>query len=267
MKIAITPSMQFHNQYICSGDVEGNVMGILGQKVVGRLNKYGAPSIQAQRFWSTTEDAWVGIADGAAAWGDYVIAFHTDSAGDARGYTGSLLCYGDNQEGHRLGTIIQTRMLTDFGWPSNGGRDYQDKLYMMGLGTPSCLLEIANHSDPDDCAFILGNLDKFADSIAWGIFEFLGINPRKDTQEDDYMKFQLQKDKNGIAHSYYQKGEFILAQPTKPNQDVHVLNQNGAPIWEQKIPPTGQWIELGFSTPISITSTDPDITYTQMDKR
>lgn len=187
--------MQMHNSYICSGDVEGHVMGVLGQMVVDRLNRYGAPSVQAQRFWSTQEDAWYGVADGAAAWGDLVIAFHTDSAGnqdnDGRGYTGSLLCYkGGDEAGRRAGWLIMQRMLTDCGWPIAGERDYTGKLYMFGINsTPCCLLELGNHSDPDDCKFMLANLDKFADSIAWGIFEYLGINPRKDDkQEDDEMK-------------------------------------------------------------------------------
>jgi len=182
--------MQFSNSYICSGDVEGHVMAILGQKVVDRLNTYGAPSIQAQRFWSTQEDAWYGVADGAAAWGDLVVAFHTDSAGnqdnDGRGYTGSVLCFkGADQAGRKLGWTILNRMLTDFGWVIHREED-RSELYMFNINdTPACLLELGNHSDPDDCKFMLANLDKFADSIAWGIFEYLGINPRKDTATEE----------------------------------------------------------------------------------
>lgn len=192
-RIAIPGSMQFHNKYVCSSDVEGHVMGVLAQMVVDRLNKYGAPTVQAQRFWTTNEDGWTGVADGAASWGDLVVAFHTDSAGnqdnDGRGYTGSVLCFkGADQKGRRLGWAILNRMLTDFGWVIHREED-RSELYMFRINdTPACLLELGNHSDPDDCRFMLANLDKFADSIAWGIFEHLGINPRKDTKQEDDMQ-------------------------------------------------------------------------------
>lgn len=173
IKIAIEPSMQSHNQYCCAPVVESQEMQKIGSMVVTLLNQM--PGLEARLFWSADDGAWVGLADQGAAWADYVVAFHTDSAGDKRGYTGSLLCYGDDNRGRLLGQRILQEMTQEFQWPFYGEQYRQNDLHILNLWTPSCLLEMANHSDPDDCQFILNNPDKFATAIANGISKYMGL--------------------------------------------------------------------------------------------
>lgn len=184
MKIAINPSTQFHNPYCCSNDVEGYVMGTLGNILIDVLNRYGAPSIQARLFWNGPEggDNYAGQVAAATAWdADLLVSFHTDSAGDKRGYTGSLLCYSKYDDtGRALGWAMMNQMKNDFNWPISGESERSGTLCVLdSFANPSCLLEVGNHSDPDDCRFMLDNLGKFAESIAWGIFAHAGINPKR----------------------------------------------------------------------------------------
>jgi hypothetical protein len=196
-KVAIVPSTQFHNQYCCANVIEGQKMGEYGRRVTDLINQFGAPGIQAKCFWNQPSggDDYVGNTDAATAWGaDYLVSFHTDSAGDqdndGRGYTGSLLCYSSaDPEGRRLGQRIQSRMTTDFRWPIAGEQDRKGTLYVLDdFSGPSCLVELGNHSDPQDCRALIDQAEQFCQAIAWGIFNYLGTEPKRpgaQTKEDD----------------------------------------------------------------------------------
>ena len=174
-------------------------MGDYGRRVVDILNQYGAPGLQAKLFWNGPDggDNYRGQVDAAKLWCNYLVSFHTDAAGnqdnDGRGYTGSMLCYSRHDpEGRRLGQSIQKRMKDDFNWPIAGEQERGGTLYVLdGLPQPSLLLEIGNHSDPEDCAALLSQQDDFCTAIAWGIFDHLGIKakePKKPEGDDDMIR-------------------------------------------------------------------------------
>ena len=58
-----------------------------------------------------------------------------------------------------------------------------------GLPQPSLLLELGNHSDPEDCQALLNQQDDFCTAIAWGIVGHFGVNPKstKPTEDDMYI--------------------------------------------------------------------------------
>ena len=187
VKIAILGSTQHHNPYCCAPVTEGEVMGELSGEVVRRLNK---SPVQALRLWTdaTQGDTYAARTDQANYWGaDYLVALHTDSAGDKRGYTGSLSCHlPEDDAGKLLGAAIQNRLARDLGWPNAGTRARSDLYVLNGFPQPSTLVEVANHSDPDDCGFLLDNLGRFAESIAGGVTDYLGITT--ETREDDMIR-------------------------------------------------------------------------------
>ena len=143
--------------------------------------------------------------DAAKLWCNYLVSFHTDAAGDknndGRGYTGSMLCYSRHDpEGRRLGETIQKRMKDDFNWPIAGEQERGGTLYVLdGLPQPSLLLELGNHSDPEDCQALLNQQDDFCTAIAWGIFNHFGVNPKPTKSmegEDDMRIIAISNDTN-----------------------------------------------------------------------
>jgi len=110
---------------------------------------------------------------------DLFLSFHTDSAGnknnDGRGYTGSLMLYKTAAD-KKFGETVVAKACSVANVPFYASRKRTDLLVLnKTTGIPSCLIEIMNHSDPDDLRLLLNEnwREVYARGLVEGIKAYL----------------------------------------------------------------------------------------------
>lgn len=114
------------------------------------------------------------------------LSFHTDSAGDKRGYTGSLLLWL-TQRGKIFGETVTREACNVSGVPFYASRQRTDLLVLNTMRyCPSALIEVMNHSDPDDLRLLLDSNWRtlYANGLVKGIMKYLNIKPKEKAVEE-----------------------------------------------------------------------------------
>jgi len=196
--IALNASSQGFN---VSGDWNEAVgTNDIAERVVRLGNKQG---LDIRSYWGGNQKTGSGNLAGlrdaiARAKRDGVklfLSFHTDSAGnknnDGRGYTGSLMLYRTS-EGKHFGETITKKACAVANVPFYASRLRTDLMVLKNFST-AALIEIMNHSDPDDRRLLLNPdwREQYAKGLVNGICEYLKVNyQEQDIEEDDNMSFQ-----------------------------------------------------------------------------
>lgn len=163
-KIALLPSYQFFNVVRdARGEIvyrEGETCLKIAEKVKAVADTIGIDVriYEVDRPIKTNTDNINAIKSAVAkAKSDgvtHLLSFHTDSAGDkdndGRGYTGSLALYS-TAKGKEWGDQIAKTAAEMAGIPFYASRKRTNLLLLNGTSTiPSTIIEVANHSDPQD---------------------------------------------------------------------------------------------------------------------
>ena len=172
--IYLSPSTQEFNYYV-NGGTEEYYMNLLADKMVPYLDASGI------RYARNTPDMTAASSIAASNAGDYDLhlALHSNAAageqaGKARGSISFY--YPGSEAGERAAWLIADALKTIYPDPNRVRAQPTTALGEVAkVRAPAVLLELAFHDNPEDAAWIKGNLDAAAKMIVLALTEFFEI--------------------------------------------------------------------------------------------
>ncbi len=216
--IGINPSSQGFNQVgqyneaIYCNDIAdrvvrlGNAQGLNIKKYWGGDQKTGSANINGLRR---------SLCDAKTDGVTHLLSFHTDSAGnknnDGRGYTGTLMLWR-TASGKEWGDVVVREASRIAQVPYYANRERTDLMVLRNFQT-SALIEIMNHSDPDDLKLLLNDewRELYAKGLVEGLCKYFNkkyvspngeSNKKNETKEED-MSFQAVPSKREPKEVWY----------------------------------------------------------------
>lgn len=173
-RIYLSPSTQESNLYV-SGGSEEYYMNLLADELI--------PYLRANTIAYTRNTPQMTAVNSVrqANQGDYdfYLALHSNAAGPANvgKVRGTLVFYyPSSRQGKRAADIFAANLRQIYPLPNNVRTTPTTTLYEVARSrAPAVLIELAYHDNPQDAAWIVGNLPAIASNLAVSLTQFFGL--------------------------------------------------------------------------------------------
>lgn len=184
--VYLSPSTQEKNIGIGSYGTEESRMNQIADVVKSNLESQGIKVFRNKPEWTLSQV----VADSNSKKADIHFAIHSNAGtGKARGC--EIYTFSKGSEGEKIAGSVY-REIEKIAPTGGRGIKFNQGLYeLRKTASPSALVEVAFHDNPDDAKWIIGNINNIGIAITKGILSYFGITyvDQQNTKTQEHINY------------------------------------------------------------------------------